>query len=481
VTWHPAYRERVLEPDFAFAALHLKGHFLDALTAHVRTVGALEAARADRASLAALESALASVRVASTPPHEVDVPDLYGAIQRRVAQQAGDRALGWLRLGLSRNDLDMTVYRLRARELTLVTLRDLLAVQAALLDQAETHLETVMVAATHHQPGQPCTVAHYLAAVASAVERDLQRGLQGLERLDRCPMGAAALAGSSHGLDRARTAALLGFAGPIVSTYDAVASADWQVDIASTAICIAITMSRLLCDLIAWASQGVLRVTDGLTQGSTIMPQKRNPVALEHARTRFSRCLGAAQMIVLSGHNIPFGDLNDFGPDVQGALQTLHDQLAGGLALVRACLEEGTFDRGALARSLERTDTTATELADELVRITGRPFQDTHRWVADLIARLASEGRTLREAAPADLVAVGAPPVAADVLSDALSPHAFVARRAGLGGPAPDSVRVHIGALRDRADEYHGAVDDITARIDRALRSLRESRKDAQP
>jgi argininosuccinate lyase len=478
MTWHAAYRERVLEPDYAFASKHLKDHLLDALTAHVRTVAALPLAQDRSATFAALEAALADVRTQATPLYEPTVPDLYFALQHAVARSAGEEALGWLRLGLSRNDLDMTVYKLRAREITVATLRALLAVQDALLDQAEAHLESVMVAYTHHQPGQPTTVAHYLAAVASVVERDASRVLQAFERLDRSPMGAAALAGSSYGLDRARTARLLGFAGPVESTYDAVASSDWQVDVANAAVSVSITMSRLVCDLVAWSSQGLLRVGDTLTQGSSIMPQKRNPVALEHARTRFSRALGAAQMIVLSSHNIPFGDLNDFGPDVQGALQTLHLQLSGGLVLVHACVAESTFDTVALARTLERTDTTATELADELVRITGRPFQDAHRWVAALVAAMASEGRPFCQAEPADLIAVGGPSVSPDALRDALSPHAFVARRTGLGGPAPASVRAHIGTLRERSGKYHGAVDDITARIEHAATSLRASRKD---
>jgi argininosuccinate lyase len=473
VTWHPSYRERVLEPDYGFASRYLKDHFLDALTAHVRTVAALPLASGCDATFARLAAALADVRARPAPPYDPAVPDLYYAIQHAIVGSAGESALGWLRLGLSRNDLDMTVYRLRAREITLATLRHLLAVEEGLLAQAELHVERVVVAYTHHQPGQPTTLGHYFAAVASAVERDVERALQALARLDRCPMGAAALAGSSHGLDRAATAAHLGFAGAVESTYDAVASSDWQVDVANVAVSVAITMSRLLCDLIAWSSQGLLHVADGLTQGSSIMPQKRNPVALEHARTRFSRAIGAAQMVVLSSHNIPFGDLNDFGPDVQGALQTLHLQLSGGLALVCACLEGSTFDVAAIAASLERTDTTATELADELVRITGRPFQDAHRWVAALVARLARAGRPLREARPADLVAVGGPEISPDALRDALSPHAFVARRTGLGGPAPVAVRAHLATLRERSATYHGAVEDVTARIARAQANLR--------
>jgi argininosuccinate lyase len=478
MTWHPTYRERVLAPDYGFAAKHLKEHFLDALVAHARTVATLPQAAQHASTFAALETALAEARRLPPPAYDPDTPDLYYALQRDIVAAAGDSALGWLRLGLSRNDLDMTVYRLRARDVTLATVRGLLEVQRSLLDRAEEHVDRVMVAYTHHQPGQPTTVAHYLAAVASVVERDVQRSLQALERLDLSPMGAAALAGSSFPLDRHLTARLLGFAAPVESTYDAVASSDWQVDVASTATSVAIGMSRFLCDLIGWTSLGLVRLPDGLTQGSSIMPQKRNPVALEHARTRFSRALGAAQSIVLSSHNIPYGDLNDFGPDVQGALQTLHLQLAGGLALVHACLEGARFDADALERTLERSDVTATDLADELVRISGRPFQEAHRWVADLLAHLAREGRSLRQVVPADLRAVGGPEVDDAVLRDAVCPSAFVARRQGLGGPAVGAVRSHLAGLRERAAAYSGSADIVAARIDRAQQELRRSGKD---
>jgi len=478
MSWHPSYRSWVLAGDYDFAERHLKGHFLDALVAHARTVAALPSAAAHQDELAALEAGLQRLRQATLPPQGDDCPDLYFALQRVLEQDVGARALGWLRLGLSRNDLDMTVYVLRARETSLQRLQALLALNTALLDLAEAHADTLMIAATHHQPGQPTTLGHYLTAQAAAVERDVQRSLEALTRLDRCPLGAAALAGSSHPLDRHASAARLGFREPVTSTYDAVAAADWQVDIAAVAQSVALTTSRLLCDLIAWASAGVLVLDDGLVQGSSIMPQKRNPVALEHARTRCSRALGVAQAVALPSHNIPFGDLNDFGPDAQGALQSLHQLLLGALELTSACLRGSRFDGAALARQVAATDTTATELADELVRTVGCSFPEAHRWVAALLAHMASAQRPFSTAEPADLQAVGAPALPAETLRAALSPRAFVERRAGLGGPAPEAVRAHLAALRERSGEYHGAVDGITARIDAARQQLHGSRKD---
>src|SRR5690606_9462915 len=290
------------------------------------------------------------------------------------------------------NDLDMTVYKMRARELLLATGERLVGLRAALLDRAEQHLGTVLIAQTHHQPGQPTTVAHYLTAVEAPLARNSQRLAQAYARLNRSPLGAAALAGSSHPLDRELTARLLAFDGPVMNTYDAVASSDWEADVVTVTQLIALDMSRFVCDLLAWASSGLYRLGDSLVQGSSIMPQKRNPVSLEHARTRFSRALGAAGMVLYSSHNIPFTDLNDFGPDVQGALQAQHAQLEGGLALLHACIEDGDFDRDALRAAAAATDTTATELADVLARDACLSFPAAHAVVGRLVRRMHTEG-----------------------------------------------------------------------------------------
>jgi argininosuccinate lyase len=479
VTWHPAYTDRVLAPDHAFAAARLYGAFLDALTAHARTVARLPAAAGHAAALSALDAALARQRDLPPPPPAPGVPDLYFALQQRIEADAGPDAIAWLRVGLSRNDLDMTAYLLAAREGLLRVARRVHALSEALLDLAEAHLETVIIATTHHQPAQPTTLAHYLVAVASMVGRDHDRILGALRRLDRCPLGAAALAGSSHPLDRAFTAGALGFAEPVANTYDAVAAGDWQADLAALGLTLGVGLSRLTHDLVVAASDGWLRLADDLVQGSSIMPQKRNPVTLEHARTRFSRAAGQAQVLALAGHNVPFGDVNDIGPDAQEAVHTLLDALDAGLELLLACIRGASVDRDRLAARAAATDTTATELADELVRTRGVAFPAAHRAAAALVHHMAGSGRTLQEATPEDLVACGGPSVSADALAEALSPAAFVARRAGIGGPASESVTSQIERARSESAEYHRAVDQLTARIDAAYRALRTPGKDA--
>jgi len=422
---------------------------------------------AHQGEIETLQAALLRLCSEPLPPYAPVLPDLYFAFNRRLEAELGQAAVGFLRLGLSRNDLDMTVYKLRARELWLLLLSGLARLRGSVLDQAAQHLTTILIAQTHHQPAQPTTVAHYLSAIASVLARDNARFWAAYERLNTCPLGAAALAGTSHPLDRTVTAELLGFSAPVANTYDAVASADWQTELAAAVSTCATNLSRLICDLLAWAGQGLFWLPDSLVQGSSIMPQKRNPVPLEHARARCSQVIGAAQMVTYSSHNIPYADLNDFGPDIQGALQTLFLQFESGLTLLAACLEEGVFSAEALAEAARLSDTTATELSDELVRH-GLCFQEAHRVVARLVAR----SRPLQAATPEDLLAVGGPQLTIRELRDALEPYEFICRRRGLGGPAPEVVDGQLAVARQELEQDLARLAEVHSRLSTARERL---------
>jgi argininosuccinate lyase len=478
--WHQAYRDYVLMPDYRFATQHLAGYFLDAMTAHARTVARLddELVRSHGEELERLDDGLLRLRTFPLPPYTPEVPDLYFAFNRALEEELGPATVSFLRMGLSRNDLDMTVYKMRTRELLTVVMDHLLRLRRAVSSQAEAHLDTVFVAQTHHQPGQPSTVAHYLGAVGEALGRETQRLRQAYRRMNTCPLGAAALAGSSFPLDREYTAGLLGFDKAVSSTYDAVAASDWQVEFATSLQSLSLTLSRFVCDLLAWAAQGLFALPDSLVQGSSIMPQKRNPVSLEHARTRFSRTLGSAQMVLYSSHNIPFTDLNDFGPDIQGAIISMFLQVDGGLGLLAACVEEGQFDREQLARAVGATDTTATELADELTRHHGLSFQEAHRITGLLVTTLPKEGRALSSATPDDLVALGGPRLDPEELRAALDPRTFVSRRCGLGGPAPEAMNRLLQDIRTDVDECAEELEAIRSKLLAVREDLSTSRKE---
>ena len=478
--FHKSYRQHVLMPDFRFARQHLATHFLDAMTAHVRTVKRLDDAKvkANQDAIQGLLDALGDLRKEDLPEYNSEVPDMYFAFNQKLESRLGKDAVSFLRMALSRNDLDMTVYKMRTRELTLAVIQHVCLLRQALLEQAQTHTTTVLIAQTHHQPGQPTTVAHYLAAIDNVISRHLEKLFHAYDKLNTCPLGAAALAGSSHPLDRHFTAEQLGFDAPVSNTYEAVASSDWQVDFVNNMQSVALTLSRFVNDLIVWASHGLFDLSDGLVQGSSIMPQKRNPVALEHARTHFSRTLGSAQMVVFSSHNIPYADLNDFGPDIQGALVSQFIQLEGGLELLTACLEEGSFNVKKLEQEARCSDTTATELADELTRHYNVSFQEGHHLAAALVQKLCKEGRMLREATSQDLIDLGGPSVDAQVLKDAIDPMKFVERRNGFGGPAPEVVETHLVQAVQAHEENVTTLAKLHSKLLESQQDLAQSRKE---
>lgn len=472
--WHPAYEGGVLAGDYRFAAEHLLHHFVDAMSAHLEAVMRLDAYAdpAHQRQGTELRRELLALHERAAPLKAPGVPDLYFALQRELEQRVGEAA-ALIRVGLSRNDLDMTVYKMQGRDYHLAVGARLLELRRRLLTLAERHTRTILIAETHHQPGQPTTVAHYLAAVEEFLSRDSQRLLAAYNRMNHSPLGAAALAGSSHPLDRRLTAELLGFAAPVPNTYDAVASADWEFDLVSVAQSVALGLGRLLNDLLNWAASGTFRLPDALVQGSSIMPQKRNPVSLEHARTRLSRALGAASMFYYSSHNIPFTDLNDFGPDIQGALAAQHRQLTGALDLLAACLSEGSFNEARLAEAARRTDTTATELADVLARQHGLNFPAAHAVTGRLLTLMSEQGRPLTTATPADLTAAGGPQLEAAELTAAVDPAAFIERRAGLGMPAPSVMTTQLARAEERLEADINALREREGALERARARLR--------
>ncbi len=452
MNWHPVYLSAVLKPDYAYAQAHLLPFFLGALKAH--SLGLL---KVGTPHAEAAVQGVQALRDFLPPPYDPGVEDLFFTLDRELSRHSPAGA-GALRTALSRNDLDMTVYRLSARAHLMNALDDLGNLRQVLLNLAFRERATLMVAYSHHQPAQPTTLGHYLLAVEGALSRDTARLHGALERLNFCPLGAVAMTGSSHPLDREYTARLLGFSGPVENTFDAVSAGDWQTELAGVLSTCAVNLSRTLYDLLNWAAQGLLTLADGLVQGSSVMPQKRNPVALEHARTRFSKVLGYAQALTFSNHNVPYGDINDPGTDAQEPLWLLWQDFSQGVRLLSASLENPHIDRERWRSMAEHSDTTLTELADTLARQTG-DFRQAHAVAQALLTRLHEGGRTLQQATDDDVRALGVA-VPNGTVAAALNPDTFVQRRITLGGPAPEPLKVQSeqAELRLRLDtEQHAA------------------------
>lgn len=463
--WHDTYLGAVLRPDYDYAREHLLPELFDALSAHALMLegcGVAHAAEALRL--------LRELRRQPFPAHDPGVEDVFFTLDRALAARDPEAA-GALRTALSRNDLDMTIYRLSARQQLLGAMAGLLRLRATLLDLAAREQDTVIVAYTHHQPAQPTTLAHYLTAVENVLARDSARLHGAMSRLNLSPMGAVALGGTSFPIDRARTAALLAFERPVENTYDAVSASDWQVELAGAITVAATSLSRLLYDLLFWASQGLLSLADGLVQGSSVMPQKRNPVALEHARTKFSKTLGAAQSVVFSSHNVPFGDINDPGPDLQPPLASMWHDFGDGLELLVASLTSPSLDREAWLRQAQQGESVVTELADVIARHRQCGFREAHAQVKALLAGLHRQGRSPSTLTSADLDALGLQLPEAEVRG-ALDPTEFIARRTTYGGPAPQVMGPAIAAARARLNSDAAHHTELATRFSNARTHL---------
>src|SRR5437870_9070788 len=311
-----------------------------------------------------------------------------------------------------------------------------------LLGRIEEHAETLMPGHTHTQPAQPTTLGHFLAATAEALERDTVRVQAAFARTNRGPLGAAALTTTGFPIDRALTARLLGFDDVVINSYDAIGGVDYALEsLAALTTCV-LGLSRLIHDLLQWATRefGVLHIDPAFLQISSIMPQKRNPVVLEHLRARIGWVLGDAHTAAMLVHSAALGDAVDVEDEFYEPLFRTFEHGLGVLRLLDAALGACRFDVERLAARATAGFTTATELADTLVRRGGLSFRQAHR-VASTVVQLCSADPSRVDAA---LVAEAARqalgrPVHLDPadLRAALDPWCFVEQRSILGGPAP--------------------------------------------
>ena len=377
-----------------------------------------------------------------TVAYDGSYEDLFCYVEQLVIEACGDDVAGRLHTARSRNDMDMTMYRMYQRELVLGLIAATFALRRSLLDLIDRHRDTVLVLHTHTQRAQPSTVAHYLLAVVEQLERDGTRLKAAFESTNRNPLGACAITGTGFPIDRTLTSQLLGFSGPTCNTYGSIATVDYLLESTSAASVLLTGNGRFVQDMLLWSTGefGYLRLGDGYVQGSSIMPQKRNPVALEHARAIGSKALGQAQAIVLAAHNTPFGDIVDTEDDLQPLVFAMFRDATRTVRLVAAAMSSAEFDVKRLEAHAGAGWSTLTELADTLARDHGLPFRKAHQIAAHLVG-----GRQRHpERGYAELLVDASAEVLGSALSYSeaqlthiLSPRHFVEIRKTFGGPAP--------------------------------------------
>ena len=386
----------VLKPAYDNAREHLLGAMMEVNRAQLIMLteqGLLtrEEAKAIRRGLETLDTeSLASGEY--TGRYE----DLFFEVEARLLELCGDPA-GSLHLARSRNDMGVTMYRMVLRRCLAGVMDELCAFTGKLTAVAEKHRDTIMVAITHTQQAQVSTIGHYLLGACQVLERDFDRLRHAYETVNHSAMGACAITTTGFPISRGRMAELLGFDGYILNSYDAIGGGDYLGEAATALLLCAIDAGRIIQDLMLWASQefGVLRAADPYVQVSSIMPQKRNPVSIEHLRSLLSSVSGQCQTLLQMLHNTPYGDIVDTEDDAQPFLWRACDTLAKCYALWGNVMTTVTLNKDVMLERARNGFAVITELADTLVRETPVSFRKAHS-VATLMARtLSQQGRPL--------------------------------------------------------------------------------------
>jgi argininosuccinate lyase len=374
--------------------------------------------------------------------------DIHMNVEARLKALVGEPA-GRLHTARSRNDQVATDFKLWVRDALDAADAALQGLQAALIDQAERHAATVMPGYTHLQTAQPVTFGHHLLAYVEMLGRDRGRFRDARARLNECPLGAAALAGTAFPIDRDMTANLLGFDRPTANSLDSVSDRDFALEFLSTAAICAVHLSRFAEELVIWTSAefGFVKLSDAWTTGSSIMPQKRNPDAAELVRAKSGRIIGGLTTLLVVMKGLPMAYAKDMQEDKE-AVFLAADALALSVAAMTGMAADLEPDAARMRAALEKGFPTATDLADWLVREAGLPFRDAHHVTGRIVGLAAERGCGLAELPLADMQAVE--PRIDDRVYPVLAVDSAIASRTSYGGTAPERVRAAAKAARER-------------------------------
>jgi argininosuccinate lyase len=464
------YAEVVLTPAYNEAKLHLLGPMMEINKAHLIMLTEQKLLAEKDARRIARALCHLDLNQLRTCEYTGEFEDLFFQVEHLLLQDAGEVA-GNLHLARSRNDMGIAVYRMTLREKLLTALSSGLDLYENLLSFAKEHTETIMIAHTHTQQAQPTTLAHYVMAAIDVLERDIHRLTASYATCNRSSMGAAALTTSGFAVNRERMRELLAFDGIIENSYDAVAGADYISEIAAAVQIAALNLGRVVQDLLLWSTQefGVLKVAEPYVQVSSIMPQKRNPVSLEHSRSLLSSCVGNAGTVLTMLHNTPFGDINDTEDDMQPYMWKALSLLDQIYRLLSAVIATAEINKETLRKRAEESFAVVTELADTLVRSENLPFRVAHTIVTRIVKSVHGSGGSVKDITiervneAAQAVIGRSLSLHPTELAEALNPYHFVEIRSLPGGPSPQEVRRMIASREQnqiKLREWHTRAEE---------------------
>ena len=396
----------------------------------------------DAAAIAKGLATIAAEYEADGVPEDWDLEDIHMTTESRLSELIGPAA-GRLHTARSRNDQVATDFKLWVRAAIDKLDEGLAGLQVALVTRAGQHAASIMPGFTHLQTAQPVTLGHHLLAYYEMFARDRSRLAGARERLNECPLGSAALAGTGFPIDREMTSEALGFTRPTANSLDAVSDRDFALDYLHAASLISIHLSRLAEELIIWASQpfAFVRMPDALSTGSSIMPQKKNPDAAELVRGHAGRIIGCATALSITMKGLPLAyskDMQDDKPPVFEAAGLLELSVAATTGM----FADATFNTARMRELAELGFATATDLADWLVTEADIPFREAHHITGAAVKLAEERGAALDELPLEDLKAIDKR--IDERVYKALSVDASVAARASYGGTAPEQVRSQV-------------------------------------
>jgi argininosuccinate lyase len=415
--------------------------------AHAAMLGAqgIIAAADVEAILGGLEAIEREYEAQGVPEH-IELEDIHMQVESRLKELIGEPA-GRLHTARSRNDQVATDFRLWVRQACAEIDKALAALQSALVGRADEHAASIMPGFTHLQVAQPVTLGHHLLAYYEMLKRDRSRFADCAARMNQSPLGSAALAGTSFSIDRHATARALDFDAPTANSMDGVSDRDFAVEFLGCAAQTAIHLSRLAEELILWASQpfGFVKLPDAWSTGSSIMPQKRNPDAAELVRGHAGRIIGAFTALMVTMKGLPLTYSKDMQDD-KAPLFEAYDLLDLSLAAMTGMVSTVAFDTARMRAVAATGFSTATDLADWLVREHGIAFREAHHITGAAVKLCEARGGELEALSADDLASID-PRLAGTALPD-LSVEGSVASRTSTGGTAPVRVREAVAAAR---------------------------------
>ncbi|WHX98420.1 argininosuccinate lyase [Neobacillus sp. DY30] len=403
--------------------------------------------------------------------------DLFFEVEHSLIEDAGDIA-GNLHIARSRNDMGIAIYRMTLRKKLLFLIEKGLTLREGLIELTDEHKETVMIGYTHTQQAQPTTLSHYFNAMTDMLTRDIYRLQAAYKTVNRSSMGAAALTTSGFPINRERMKDLLGFEEMIDNAWDAVAGADYIAETATAVQLSALNLGRSMQDFLLWGTQeyGAFLLSAPYVQISSIMPQKRNPVSMEHMRALLSSVAGDCQTVLLMLHNTPFGDIVDTEDDMQPYIWKAIERLGGIYDLLTAVLLTMEVNKETLLKRAKESFATVTELADTIVRKEGLSFRQAHHVVSSTVKELMNTGKTSIESLTLELLNEQSKKIAGkesvlteEELKQCLSPEYFVQIRDLQGGPSPSrmekTIKVRLKEQEELVKWLKERQEDLTTTV----------------